>query len=38
MFRTTENHADCLTFCVLDVGGSVILLRDRELVSFCSLV
>jgi len=31
------NQADCLTFCVMDVGGPIILLRDRELVSFCNL-
>jgi len=38
MFCTITNHADCLTFCVLGAGGPVILLRDRELVSFCNLV
>jgi len=37
-FCTIINYANCLTFCVLDAGGPIILLRDRELVSFCNLV
>jgi len=27
------NHVVCLTYCVLDFDGPVILLRDRELES-----
>ena len=37
-FCTTANHAVCLTFCVLDAGGPIMLLRDRELVSCCNFV
>lgn len=33
-----RKSCQCLTFCVMDAGGPVILLRDRKLVSFCNLV
>jgi len=30
---STANHVVCLTYCVLDSDGPVLLLRDRELAS-----
>jgi len=30
---STVNHVVCLTYCVLDYVGPVLLLRDRELAS-----
>jgi len=35
---STANHVVCLTYCVLDSDGPVILLRDWELVSSDILV